>query len=131
MTRTHRLVFALWLVSTVLGTVSYFYHEDETLRLVAPPKREAVERPKCAVERCISRGILTHVFVKRDYIHCVRWYGDEPDWCLIHVGEEVYCIDHPGQTIWNAVFKDRPANLVLKVRNNNVDPYAPAMRGRQ
>lgn len=59
-----------------------------------------------------------HIRVRADTVHCVRWYPDEPDWCIIHVNEnEVYEISKPGQEVWDLIFEgDRTHYLTFKLR---------------
>lgn len=62
-----------------------------------------------------------------DMIHVVRWYQDEPEWCIVHVSDKIFVIDAPGEKIHNVVFSPQRNNklmLVAKIKCD-VDPYQP------
>lgn len=75
-------------------------------------------------------GHLSKIRVHRLDINMVRWYNDQPCWCVVHTLDGMgYAVDEPGQQTWDRfgkALKDNDENLLeFKIKGDGVDPHAP------
>jgi hypothetical protein len=92
-------------------------------------EERVAQQPKLAKE-VWEEGRLAHITIDRKYINCVRWYGDHPEWCVIHTNDgRVYTLDHPGQKVWDWWLKTEEPGT-FKIRGDNIDPISPKARVR-